>query len=214
MFNQLPAHNLIFVYEEYKPEHIEILLPEERLYADCLNEKRKMEFTVSRAALRYAFNSLGRTIPQPLIKQSDEKYLKVDGFHLSLAHSGRKSVVIVKEIQNNSNPVAGIGVDIECTQTKISYPIINRIGTEREKDLIKDPESLKDVIKLFSVKESIYKAFYSAHTISLGFKDIEVYQQHNGLFNADIIKESVKARAYGEIAQDGEYVITYCLIIK
>lgn len=146
------------------------LLPEElSLLSPGAAEKRKQEFFLGRAAAVSAMNQLD--IPRTAILRGEKgEPLWPDGVVGSISHSADFAVAVV----GNSNCFGGLGIDIQRVEPKKEPRLFKKILTAKELyllDLTK-AEGIIEALKLFSIKEAIYKAFDPLVEKQLGFMDI------------------------------------------
>jgi enterobactin synthetase component D len=148
-----------------------LYLEEEEILSNSLSEKRKIQFTLGRLAARSALQKSGYTDAFPLLKGPDGEVVWPSEYIGSLSHTGEIAVAAV----TGKNISSGLGVDIEPALNTRDIKIFDRILVERERAWVHKGANQSDVfyrgLRIFSAKEACFKAFFTATSLKLGYKD-------------------------------------------
>lgn len=148
-----------------------IYIEEDEICSNSLSEKRKIQFTLGRLAARSALQISGYTEVFPLLKGSDGEVIWPSGFVGSLSHTGDIAVAAVTK----KNISSGLGIDIEPAFSARDIKIFDRILVERERAWVHKGKNQSDTfyrgLRIFSAKEACFKAFFTATSQKLGYKD-------------------------------------------
>lgn len=149
-----------------------ILHPEELEIAAAMpHEKRRREFLLGRTAAHLALRELGEDIRPIGLGDGGEPLFPavVVG---SIAHSsGRGCAVVASRLD-----YAGVGIDIEPLARVPRPSLAKRLCTDAEIELLESDELLLPprLLRIFSAKESLYKAIYPSLRRFVGFRDVEL----------------------------------------
>jgi len=151
------------------------LFPEEdRLLSPRAAVKRRREFGLGRAAAHEAIASLLGVSSRPVGKGEHGEPLWPPGLVGSITHCGDTALAAV----GRRADTAGIGIDLEQLSRATARDISGRVCTARERAWVREAggpaEERLRVRMLFSAKESVYKAFFPAGGVFLGFGDAEL----------------------------------------
>jgi 4'-phosphopantetheinyl transferase EntD len=162
------------------------LYPEEEVALGNAVEKRRREFVTARALARDALSRLG-VPPQPIAAGSRGEPLWPEGVVGSITHcSGYRACAVARRAD-----LATIGVDAEVDEAlpERLLPDIALPEERRRLDALarEDPGVSWDRL-LFSIKESIYKAWFPLALCWLGFEDASVtIDRGRGTFSAQLL---------------------------
>jgi 4'-phosphopantetheinyl transferase EntD len=162
------------------------LFPAERESLGQAVEKRRREFVTARACAREALATLG--IPsQPIPTGSRGEPVWPEGVVGSITHcAGYRACAVAAESE-----LATIGVDAEVAKP-LPAELVGDIALPEERQAIErltaaDPGVSWDRL-LFSIKESIYKAWFPLARSWLGFEDASVsIDRGRGTFAAQLL---------------------------
>jgi 4'-phosphopantetheinyl transferase EntD len=163
------------------------LYPEEEILVAKAVEKRRREFTTARLCAREALQELGfPACPIPTGERGEP--LWPAGALGSITHCAAYRAAAVAR----SSEVLTLGIDAE-PNAPLPDGLIDDIARSEELPLLRElrtdtPEVHWDRL-LFSVKESIYKAWFPLARRWLGFEDAEVRLDPAGLFEARLLVE-------------------------
>jgi 4'-phosphopantetheinyl transferase EntD len=143
------------------------LCPEEETVVRRAGEKRRREFTSARACAREALARLGQP-PQAIPSGPRGEPLWPTGFVGSITHCvGYRACAVAR-----SRDLASIGVDAE-PNLPLPGGLVGRIALPEEQERLQDLAGVAPGVHwdrlLFSIKESVYKAWYPLAERSLGF---------------------------------------------
>lgn len=155
------------------------IYPEELECVKNTASKRIHEFSTGRLCAKKALNQVGIK-DYPVLVGNDREPIWPDNIVGSITHC--KDIVGVAVAKNEA--ICGIGLDIERIK-KLRYDISRHVCTNAEKAwLTKFSNSTEKndliVTLLFSIKESVYKAFYHYKGIKLGFQDCTITPELSG----------------------------------
>ena len=132
--------------------------------------KRRREFALGRSSAHYALQQI--QVPwSPILKGKNNQPLWPPGVVGSISHTDQVAIAAVAQ----RSYYAGIGVDIELLDRKISPAIADRICLPSEKAWIAaGADPIIRLLIVFSAKESVFKALFPVDEIFLGFSDAEL----------------------------------------
>jgi 4'-phosphopantetheinyl transferase EntD len=148
------------------------LFPEEEAVVGQSVEKRRREFTTARACAREALGRLGQP-PRPILSGPKGEPLWPPGIVGSITHcDGYRACAVAP-----ASELIAIGVDAE-PDLPLPDGLLGDIALPEERELLRDlarqaPGTHWDRL-LFSIKESIYKAWFPLAECWLGFEDAVV----------------------------------------
>ncbi|MDP9051853.1 MAG: 4'-phosphopantetheinyl transferase superfamily protein [Acidobacteriota bacterium] len=147
------------------------LFPEEaRLLSPRTVNKRREEFTAGRTCARNALAMLGSP-SLPLLQGEWREPLWPQGITGSITHCNHYCAASVARVED----CRSIGIDAELNEP-LESGLLSMIASDREREWISqamDPSICWDRL-LFSMKESIYKAWYPLERCWLGFEEAEI----------------------------------------
>jgi 4'-phosphopantetheinyl transferase EntD len=162
------------------------LFPAERDALGQAVEKRRREFVTARACARDALGRLG-VAPQPLPNGPRGEPVWPHGVVGSITHcTGYRACAVA-----SSRDLVTIGVDAELAEP-LPAGLLGDIALPEERGLLQrlalaDPSVSWDRL-LFSIKESIYKAWFPLARSWLGFEDASVsIDRERGTFSAHLL---------------------------
>lgn len=162
------------------------LFPVEREALGQAVELRRREFVTARACARDALGRLG-IAPQPIASGSRGEPVWPDGVVGSITHcAGYRACAVASD-----RDLTTIGVDAEVGEP-LPAGLIGDIALPEERRAIErlageDPSVSWDRL-LFSIKESIYKAWFPLARSWLGFEDASVdIDRERGTFSAHLL---------------------------
>ncbi|WP_103528501.1 4'-phosphopantetheinyl transferase [Streptomyces sp. SM12] len=163
------------------------LFPEERAVIANAVAKRQAEFTTVRACAREALAQLGHA-PAPLIPGTRGAPGWPDGVAGSMTHClGYRAAVV-----GHAHEIAAVGIDAEPLQP-LPDGVLEAISRPEERTVLAalthsgaaSPIAWDRV--LFSIKESIYKAWYPVTGKPLDFPEASVRISPDGTFTARLL---------------------------
>jgi 4'-phosphopantetheinyl transferase EntD len=163
-----------------------VLYPEEEAVVARAVEKRRREFTTARACAREALAQLGRP-PEAILSGPRGEPLWPAGIVGSITHcDGYRACAIAR-----ARDLLTIGVDAEPNQP-LPDGLLGDIALPQERERLRDlarqvPATHWDRL-LFSIKESIYKAWFPLAERWLGFEDATVeIDRQQGSFSSRLL---------------------------
>jgi 4'-phosphopantetheinyl transferase EntD len=147
------------------------LFPEEaRLLSPRTVNKRREEFAAGRTCARKALAMLGAP-SIPLLQGEQREPLWPQGIIGSITHCNHYCAATVARVEN----CRSIGIDAELNEP-LAPGLLSMIARDREREWISqamEPSICWDRL-LFSMKESVYKAWYPMERRWLGFEEAEI----------------------------------------
>jgi 4'-phosphopantetheinyl transferase EntD len=136
---------------------------------DAVAEKRQRDFRLGRAAARAAILGTGYpcTEAPPILRGESREPLWPVGLVGSIAHCDSYGVAAVAWQQD----VPAVGVDIQLIEERYTDALIARFADPDEFEWIKSDPRLKTerAVRLFSAKESVFKALYPLRRVWFAF---------------------------------------------
>ena len=140
---------------------------EQEALGDAVSLKRRQDFTLGRAAARKSLSAIGFPVVSPVLRGEQREPLWPVGVVGSIAHSGTYGVAVAAWQQD----VPALGVDIQKIEERYTDELIARFADPDEFDWVRsDPAKRTErAVKLFSAKESIFKALYVLRRVWFAF---------------------------------------------
>jgi 4'-phosphopantetheinyl transferase EntD len=140
---------------------------EEQALGEAVSPKRRQDFTVGRTAARKALELVGFPVVSPVLRGEHREPLWPVGIVGSISHSGGNGVAAVAWQKD----FPAIGVDIQQIEDRYSDELIARFADPDEFDWVRSEPGLRTerAVKLFSAKESVFKALYPLGRIWFAF---------------------------------------------
>lgn len=140
---------------------------EEQAMGEAVSEKRRRDFNVGRAAARRALEKVGFPVVTPVLRGEHREPLWPVGIVGSISHSSGVGVAAVAWQED----VAAVGIDIQLIEERYTDELIARFADPDEFDWVRsDPARRTErAVKLFSAKESVFKALYPLRKVWFAF---------------------------------------------
>lgn len=140
---------------------------EEQALGEAVSQKRRGDFLVGRAAARRALESVGFPVVTPVLRGENREPLWPVGVVGSISHSSGVGIAAVAWQQD----VPAIGVDIQEVEERYTDELIARFADPDEFDWVRSDPALRTerAVKLFSAKESVFKALYPIRKVWFAF---------------------------------------------
>lgn len=141
---------------------------EEQALGEAISPKRRQDFTLGRAASRRALEGIGFPVVSPVLRGEHREPLWPVGIVGSISHSGGYGVAAVAWQQD----IPAIGVDIQqIEEDRYTDELIARFADPDEFDWVRSDPRLRTerAVKLFSAKESVFKALYPLGRVWFAF---------------------------------------------
>ncbi len=133
------------------------------LLSDGAVASRRLTFSLGREAARRAFAELSNE-RKPVLLNADGSPRWPDGFVGSISHTDELAVAAVSP----TDQTARLGIDLEDLRRNVPEDVAALIADDCERSWIAgDHEKL---LRIFSAKEAIFKAFYPEVGIFFGFE--------------------------------------------
>jgi 4'-phosphopantetheinyl transferase EntD len=159
---------------------------EETCLSPGASAKRRIEFTLGRAAAHAAINELGEGLDAPILRLLNSRAPKwPEGIIGSIAHTDTIGVAAA----GFAATVKAIGLDIE-TIGRADPEIASRVASTEERIWIESnsEDSASRLITLFSAKECVFKALHPEVQSWIGFLDVEFMPGADGLLRGALKK--------------------------
>lgn len=145
---------------ELHPLELEVL-------GDSVSEKRRQDFTLGRCAAREVLTRAGVTEHTPVLRGEGREPLWPAGLVGSISHGGGFGVAAAAL----QSVVPALGLDIQAIEDRYSDDLIARFADPDEFDWVRsDSEKRTErAVKLFSAKESVFKALYPLGKVWFAF---------------------------------------------
>lgn len=196
-------------------EELEVRLhPEEEALAREMGPARRAEFRSGRDCARRAMRALG--VPDaPVLRAARRSPRWPEGVVGSITHTANFCAAAVAR----ASDFAGLGLDAERLEP-ISVAALERIGGPEEIASLEGLDGHELRVwgsALFSVKETLYKAYFPLTDHFLGFRDagIELRPEtpERGSFRARLLAEDAPAAA-GRREFEGRYAFAEGLVLS
>jgi len=140
---------------------------EQEALGDAVSAKRRQDFILGRAAARKSLSAIGFPVVSPVLRGEQREPLWPVGVVGSIAHSGSYGIAVAAWQQD----VPALGVDIQKIEERYTDELIARFADPDEFDWVRsDPAKRTErAVKLFSAKESIFKALYVLRRVWFAF---------------------------------------------
>lgn len=146
------------------------LLPQEiRLLSPRSCARKKLEFAAGRAAARLALGKIGLQTATPILRGERGEPLWPANVCGSITHCYPWSLAVAAQ----GSGVA-LGIDCESVERLREVSIIDVICTTAERDWVRGEDQPARLVKIFSAKEAVYKAFYPICKHYIDFKELEL----------------------------------------
>ncbi|MGW5158542.1 4'-phosphopantetheinyl transferase family protein [Nonomuraea wenchangensis] len=155
------------------------LFPEEAALVARAVEARRTEFTTGRHCARTALASLGLP-PAPILSGPRGEPLWPDGVVGSITHCrGYRAAAVAR-----TSDVLSIGMDAEPREP-LPPGVLDAIALPQERTWAESAQERGRL--LFTMKESVFKAWYPLTRRSLGFDEAEIIVGDTGTFTAKLL---------------------------
>ena len=152
---------------------------------DAVSVKRRQDFTLGRAAARNVLSGIGFPVVSPVLRGEQREPLWPVGVVGSISHSGTYGVAAAAWQQD----VPAIGIDIQRIEERYTDELLARFADPTEFDWVRsDPSKRTErAVKLFSGKESVFKALYVLRRVWFAFDVAHLTPKHDELgFSATV----------------------------
>lgn len=140
---------------------------EQEALGDAVSLKRRVDYTLGRAAARKVLSQIGFPVVSPVLRGEHREPLWPVGVVGSISHSGGYGVAVAAWQQD----VPALGLDIQKIEERYTDELIARFADPDEFDwVLSDPAKRTErAVRLFSAKESIFKALYVLRRVWFAF---------------------------------------------
>jgi 4'-phosphopantetheinyl transferase EntD len=170
------AVHLPETFDDVAPAILQRLHPDERIHAEGLKGKRKVEWIGGRLAARGAVKALGTDLG-PLLSDSFGAPIAPASLTISIAHKERLAIALVARRKHGV-----VGVDLEFLgrdRREIAPKIL--VETEQcEVSALSEHRQWTAILLRFAIKEAIYKALAPRLQRYIGFEEACISNVANG----------------------------------
>jgi 4'-phosphopantetheinyl transferase EntD len=163
-----PDNRIMFAATRHGGSFEPLFDDELRILEAFESDKRRQEFASGRHAAHYAIRALSPESDEAIARNSDRTPQFPTGIVGSISHSGEISVAAVAR----SEDFLTIGIDIQVLRDVDAAPLERKICTTEE--AVWTDGSSEQILRVFSVKEAVYKAVYSGLGTKLTASEIRV----------------------------------------
>jgi len=134
---------------------------------DAVSDKRRRDFRLGRLAARRAVEQIGFPVVSPILRGEHREPLWPVGVVGSIAHCGDYGIAAAAWQQD----VPAVGIDIQLIEERYTDELVARFADPDEFDWVRSEPSLRTerAVKLFSAKESVFKALYPLRRVWFAF---------------------------------------------
>jgi len=148
----------------------ELLHPAEQAWVDSKPPRRRRELVAGRAALRSALQAVGWSADRPLLSRPRGGPELPEGFTGSISHKAGQALAAAAPARGRT-----IGVDTEVLDRRDRRAIAERVLRRSELDRWRsDGGQWPALLRVFSLKEAVYKALHPWVRRYVGFHEAEV----------------------------------------
>jgi 4'-phosphopantetheinyl transferase EntD len=182
------------------------------LILDGAAVKRQRQFVAGRLAARQAIEACGHESAYPA-RGEDRQPLWPEGLVGSISHTDRYALAAAA----SANSTMSVGVDLEALR-HMESALRQKLLTESETSRLQAEGRYDDenVLTLFSLKESGYKAVYPYFGRYIGLREVEISPTEEGVrfkcIDPDHPAAGLVARLRGDALRDGDHVVAGCWI--
>lgn len=171
-------------------------------------EKRRRELLLGRAAAHLALHRAGLVERRPILRGVAGEPIWPAGWVGSITHSAGTALAAVAP----ASRMEGIGVDVEDLRREIGPEVREAICLPSERAWA-EAGAAERFTRVFSAKESVYKALFPRHRAVLRFQDVSLEWSSGGdAFEATLLRgvgwHAPGARLCGRSALDGALVLS------
>lgn len=134
---------------------------------DSVSDKRKHDFRLGRAAARRSVEKVGFPVVTPILRGEHREPLWPVGLVGSIAHCAQYGIAATAWQQD----VPALGIDIQLIEDRYTDELVARFADPDEFDWVRSDPALRTerAVKLFSAKESVFKALYPLRRVWFAF---------------------------------------------
>ena len=179
----------LHVYLGKVGDYLDDLYPEEQNSVASVAEHRQVEFSSGRRLAHYALEQAGSE--QKVVLRIDRRPIWPKLFVGSISHSDHLATcALAKDLFYR-----GVGVDV-AKVSAVSEEVANRVFSDEERDWIQQSESHEWRTAMFSAKEAIFKSVNPITQEYLGFRDVNLVVEDDGLtFAASTVDKRISTSA-------------------
>ncbi len=152
---------------EYEIRNFNLHPLEEDALGEAISEKRRLDFRLGRAAAKQSLDKIGFPVATPVLRGPHREPIWPVGVVGSIAHGSGYGVAAAAWQQD----VPAIGVDIQRIEERYTDELIARFADPDEFDWVRSVPAKRTerAVKLFSAKESVFKALYPLGRVWFAF---------------------------------------------
>jgi len=140
---------------------------EQDALGDAVSEKRRLDFRLGRAAAKQSLEKIGFPVVTPVLRGPHREPVWPVGVVGSIAHGSGYGVAAAAW----QSDVPAVGVDIQMIEERYTDELVARFADPDEFDWVCSVPSKRTerAVKLFSAKESVFKALYPLGKVWFAF---------------------------------------------
>jgi 4'-phosphopantetheinyl transferase EntD len=162
---------------------------EEQILGPRAVERRRVYFSMGRAAARDALAELG-IYGVAIGRGASGEPLWPDGIVGAISHAGDLAIAVVGQQRD----YAGLGIDIEQLSRGLTARAARLVCTPAEMEWVNPEADTTRLTMLFSAKEAVFKALFPIEGVWLGFGDAELtWHPERCAFEARLLKTASAA---------------------
>jgi 4'-phosphopantetheinyl transferase EntD len=189
---------------------------EQDALGEAVSEKRRLDFCLGRAAARRALGNIGFPVVTPILRGAHREPIWPIGVVGSIAHGSGYGVAAVAWQQD----IPALGIDIQKIEDRYTDELIARFADPDEFDWVRSVPSKRTerAVKLFSAKESVFKALYPLGKVWFAFDVAHLTPRADESgFDASVRLPSLSSGVIEmevEVSDYNEHVITGALLSR
>ncbi len=155
------------LYDEQQAKDFVLHPLEEAALGIAVSPKRRTDFRLGRAAARQVLESIGFPVVTPVLKGQHREPVWPQGVVGSIAHGSGYGIAAAAWQQD----VPAIGIDIQKIEDRYTDDLIARFADPTEFEWVRSDAAKRTerAVKLFSAKESVFKAIYPIGRVWFAF---------------------------------------------
>lgn len=172
-----PCEPAVHIFAQPIQEGLRSSFHAENEFASSLN-RRGLHFIAGRLAAHAALRAAGAT-PAAILRGPNGEPLWPEGFVGSISHTRGMAVAAI----GLSTDYAGLGIDIE-SRNRVMETRVQRLVCHPNELAWQDDKSIfpvQNIIALISAKEVIFKAYFPASQVRLGYQDAQLQPVEQGM---------------------------------
>jgi 4'-phosphopantetheinyl transferase EntD len=165
-----PFSNIAIAFSlcsEYDIQNFVLHPLEEDALGEAVSDKRRLDFRLGRAAAKQSLERIGFPVVTPVLRGPHREPVWPVGVVGSIAHGSGYGVAAAAWQQD----VPALGIDIQKIEERYTDELVARFADPDEFEWVRSVPSKRTerAVKLFSAKESVFKALYPLGKVWFAF---------------------------------------------